>query len=134
MQLVVTKAQYKIDNLTAGTYTVTVRDSKGCESIKSITVGNNVSNFTISTEKTNVVCGQKGWAWITMNGGSPNYIITWTGTLTGSVATSQGGYRLDNLVAGTYTVTVKDYNGCEDTAIIIIEDSGSNNYGRNSRI
>jgi len=61
-----------------------------------------------------------------MNGGSPNYIITWTGTLTGSVATSQGGYRLDNLVAGTYTVTVKDYNGCEDTAIIIIEDSGSN--------
>jgi len=117
---------YKIENLTAGTYTVTVRDSKGCETIKSITVGSSVADFTISTEKTNAVCGQKGSAYITMNGGSPNYTISWTGPFIGSVSTSQGGHRLDNLVPGTYTITVKEYSGCEATSTIIIGEEGSN--------
>ena len=116
---------YRIDNLTAGTYTVKVKDSKGCETTKSITVGDNVSNFTIEVEKNNATCGQKGWAWITMNGGSPSYNISWSGPIAGSASTSQGGYRLDNLVAGTYTITVKDYNGCEDAKTIIIGDDGS---------
>jgi len=61
-----------------------------------------------------------------MNGGSPNYTISWTGALTGSLSTSTSGYRLDNLVVGTYTITVTDANGCEDTKTIIIEDDGSN--------
>jgi len=116
---------YRIENLSAGTYTVTVRDSKGCENVKSVTVGSNVQNFTINVESTNAICGQKGWAWITMNGGSPNYQISWTGPITGSISTSQTGYRLDDLIAGTYTVLVKDNNGCEDTKVIIIEDNGS---------
>jgi len=116
---------YSIENLTAGTYTVTVRDSKGCETTKSVTVGNDVQNFTISTESTNATCGQKGWAYITMNGGSPNYNISWSGPSSGSVNSTATGYRLDNLVAGTYTITVKDAKGCEDTKTVIIIDNGS---------
>ncbi len=116
---------YKIDNLTAGTYMVTVRDSKGCETGKSVTVGNNVQDFKITVESTNATCDQKGWAYITMNGGSPNYNITWSGPSSGAVSTSTTGYRLDNLAIGTYTITVKDYSGCEDTKTIIIEDNGS---------
>jgi len=105
---------------------VTVRDSKGCETAQSVTVGNNVQNFSISVESTNAICGQKGWALITMNGGSANYNISWTGPITGSINTSESDYRLDDLVVGTYIITVKDANGCEDIKTIIIIDDGSN--------
>jgi len=110
----------RIPNLSAGTYEVKVTDKNNCSTTTSITIGNNVQDFTISTESTNAICEQKGWAWITMNGGSANYNISWSGPINGSVSTAQSGYRLDNLVAGTYTVTVKEYSGCEDTKTIII--------------
>ncbi|MEO8148430.1 MAG: PKD domain-containing protein [Bacteroidia bacterium] len=92
--------------LAAGTYTVTVTDSKGCTKTKSVTLtaGNSI---VITAIVSNAKCfgSSTGSIDITPSGGSPPYTYLWN---TG--ATTQD--RINVLAAGTYTVTVTDHNGC----------------------
>ncbi len=117
---------YQIASLESGTYTVTVKDNNGCSTVQSVTVGNNVQDFSIAVETTDATCGGKGFAWITMFGGSANYTISWTGTSSGTSTSGGTGYKLDNLPVGTYTISVKEFSGCEDSQTITIKDNGSN--------
>ncbi len=98
-----------LDNVTAGTYSVTVSDSRGCTATASGTLtitagGNNValSNPVI----TNVSCfgGADGSITASATGGSGVYNYNWNG----GPATAAN----PNLVAGAYTVTVDDGAGC----------------------
>ncbi|MBC7847533.1 MAG: T9SS type B sorting domain-containing protein [Flavobacterium sp.] len=109
--------------LIAGTYTVTVKDGKGCTDTRPITIGQpDALNYTLS--KTDIECSGLG--------------VTTLGTVTVNVGTGLGGkapytYILTNNVGdptqtfssatganhtftglnyGTYTVTVIDANNC----------------------
>ncbi len=96
-----------ISGLTAGTYTVTVTDANGCTKTISATITQSTA-ITLSTTPSNPTCGNpNGFIDLTATGGIPPYTYSW--------ATGATTQDLLNLVAGTYTVTVTDANGCTKT-------------------
>jgi hypothetical protein len=91
--------------LPAGTYSVTVTDSKGCTVTTSKTITQPTILTTVVTT-TNVSCdgGNNGSASVTASGGTPPYLYMWN---TGNTQSS-----LSNLSAGNYQITVSDNKGC----------------------
>ena len=99
-----------ITGLAAGTYTVTVTDSNGCQATASGVVGQEGSDINVTAMATPVSCfgGNDGSIGLSVNGGTTPYTFLWSnGQTTPSIV---------NLTAGTYTVTVTDANGCTATA------------------
>ncbi|MBU3678814.1 MAG: T9SS type A sorting domain-containing protein [Candidatus Kapabacteria bacterium] len=98
--------------LSAGTYSVTVTDSKNCTSEAIVTIVQPTAAVSIgSPSLTHVVCrnGATGAIDITVSGGTTPYSYTWTKQgADGTYATSED---LTGLTAGTYTVVVNDNNG-----------------------
>ncbi|MBK9335835.1 MAG: gliding motility-associated C-terminal domain-containing protein [Lewinellaceae bacterium] len=97
-----------LNNLAAGTYTVTVSDANGCTTAQATTI-TQPPVLSVAISKLNATCfgGNNGTATATGNGGTPGYNFSWSNGAAGPVAT--------NLVAGAYTVTVSDANGCTAT-------------------
>ena len=92
-------------NLTAGTYSVTVTDTKGCKKT-GVYVVNNGQEIVVSGTVKNTDCfnDKNGTITITVTGGTPAYTYKWSnGPVTKDIS---------NLGAGTYNVTVTDVNGC----------------------
>ncbi len=96
-----------LSNLSAGTYTVTVTDNNGCTASQTYSVSNMGSSLAIgNTTVTDEFCSSgTGSVSISVNGGNAPYNYAW----------SNGGTMssINNLSAGTYTVTVTDGNGCQ---------------------
>jgi gliding motility-associated-like protein len=90
----------------AGTYTVTVTDSKGCIITSNYTITQPLP-IAITFNQTNVSCfnGSNGTATANVTGGTSAYTYNWSPS--GGTAVTASG-----LAAGTYTVTVTDANGC----------------------
>lgn len=94
------------DYLTAGSYTVTVSDIKGCTATKSYEVpllGTGLYLFS-TAEKAHCPLGNDGQASVTVASGTAPYTFSW----------NNGGATdtIYNLVSGLYQVTVTDMNGC----------------------
>lgn len=90
--------------LCAGSYTVVVTDSAGCTITGTISITEPLL-LTADTASTAENCGNAdGTACLTIAGGTFPYSITWS---TGDTIAC-----LTNLVAGVYTATVTDANGC----------------------
>jgi gliding motility-associated-like protein len=105
-------------NLSAGTYTVIIKDSKGCSIISTATI-TEPSSIVLTTASTAAQCGASdGSVTVTASGGSGPYSYTWS-------PVSGNGSTLSNLGAGSYTVTVTDKNGCVKTAIEVIRNTGA---------
>ncbi|MFD2603433.1 T9SS type A sorting domain-containing protein [Flavobacterium suzhouense] len=98
--------------LAAGTYTVTVTDASNCQATRSFTIDQPAAALNAATggNKTDVSCngGSNGSATVAPTGGTLPYTYSWAPT-GGTGATASG------LVAGTYTVTVTDFNNCQAT-------------------
>ena len=101
---------YTFNNLSEGTYTITVTDDKGCSIVKtvSVTTGGNLIANVIAND---CVDGSDGTAEVIIYDGSPSFIYDWSD----NVCCSQTGSTVTGLSAGTYTVLVTDNNGCEST-------------------
>ena len=104
--------------LPAGTFTVTVTDAHGCTKTSSATITqpSGLSNV-IASVVTNINCfgGNNGSVTVTNPiGGTLPYAYSWNSTPTQTTQTATG------LIAGTYTVTVTDANGCYLTSTAII--------------
>ncbi|MBI3519842.1 MAG: gliding motility-associated C-terminal domain-containing protein [Bacteroidetes bacterium] len=93
-------------NLCAGSYTLIVKDSRGC-------IKNQVINLTqpnpiiLTLNTTPINCFNQCNATIStvVNGGTPLYTFTWSAGGTGSSLTNQ--------CVGVHTATVTDANGCK---------------------
>ena len=101
-------------NLSAGNYTVNVLDNYGCPVSYqvSITEPSPINNVISNTD---VACfgGNNGTASINASGGTPGYSYQWTGS-GGTNAMATG------LIAGNYSVTVTDGNGCTKVSNAIV--------------
>jgi gliding motility-associated-like protein len=103
------------NNLTAGTYTIFVRDTNGCTQSIQATV-NQPTPISSIKNNTNVSCfgGNNGTASVVVSGGTPAYTYSWNTTPPQTTATA------NNLSAGTYIVTITDANGCQKQDTIVI--------------
>lgn len=98
------------ENLAAGEYTITVKDTEDCTTNATTTVGN-ADAPTISLVSENAGCDSNaGSIAVTATGGSGNYEYSIDG------GAFQSGATFSNLVAGAYTISVKDSENCEATA------------------
>ncbi|MFQ6600980.1 T9SS type A sorting domain-containing protein [Flavobacterium sp. C3NV] len=96
--------------LAAGTYSVTITDVNGCTgTVSNIAVVQPTAAVGGTTVVTNVSCfaGTNGTINLTPSGGTAPYTFNWGGGITTEDRTG--------LVAGTYSVTITDNNGCTGT-------------------
>lgn len=95
--------------LPAGTYTVTVTDTIGCADTATVTLVAPTA-LAIADSITNVTCNgdSNGMAMITVTGGTPAYSYAWSNSDTTAM--------INDIMAGVYTVTVTDNNGCTATS------------------
>lgn len=98
-------------NLCAGVYCVTFTDANACTATNCVTI-TQPAQLTISTTHTNVTCNGlcNGTATVTISGGVPAYLYTW----------SPVGTNPSAMCAGTYGLTVTDSNGATATSSVII--------------
>jgi gliding motility-associated-like protein len=98
-----------ITNLPAGTYNVSVLDSKGCFSSAGATITQPLPLFLNIATYHNLSCynDSTGSIFATANGGVPPYTYAWS-----DGQTTQDIYGLH---AGAYSLTVVDANGCIQT-------------------
>jgi large repetitive protein len=115
-----TDGSYNVADLEAGNYSITVTDDgNGCVIVETFTVGNDAITLTVTevSATNNTLCvGGNGAFTVEANGGAPNYEYAITG------ATSPDGI-FEDLVAGTYTVTATDDNGCVGTLAVVISNN-----------
>ena len=98
-----------IFNLTVGSYSVTVTDINGCDSIQSFTINQSNSAFTYSDSLRNDSCGGSCNGYleiIGLAGGTAPYNYSWS-------RAGETTSFIGNLCAGNYTVTVSDFTGCD---------------------
>ncbi|WP_170110183.1 T9SS type A sorting domain-containing protein [Flavilitoribacter nigricans] len=127
------QASGTFDNLSAGMYTVTVRDANGCTSTCDATV-DQPDALSCDATPSDVSCfdGSDGFISVAGSGGTAPYEYSIDGGMT-----YQAAGTFDNLSAGMYTVTVRDANGCTSTCdatvdqpdeliCTVINDSGEN--------
>lgn len=101
-----------INNLTAGTYTVTVTNMSGGSGTGSTTISQPPQLSVAIVQQTNVTCTIPiGSATAQGSGGIPPYTYTWSNGQSGATAT---------LPAGMHTVSVTDGNSCVATTTVNI--------------
>jgi hypothetical protein len=116
-----------ITGLSAGSYTVTVTDARGCVAVRTATVTQSTP-ILLSTVIVNPTCppgvatlGNNGSITLTVAGGTTPYSYAWTASGGGIVPGGQSANQnLTLLVAGTYSVTVTDANNCTKTTSVTL--------------
>jgi gliding motility-associated-like protein len=96
-----------IDSLLAGTYSVVVTDSNGCQVNGSATITAPVLPLSGVLTSQDINCGgdSTGTISVAAGGGTPGYTFSWSNGSTSA--------QLINQLAGIYTVTVTDTNNCQ---------------------
>jgi gliding motility-associated-like protein/uncharacterized repeat protein (TIGR01451 family) len=108
-----------LSGLTAGTYIYKVKDLNDCEATISIRITQPIalpSASAVIVNNNNCVGCRNGSITQTVSGGTMTYTYLWS-----NGATSKD---LANLVAGTYSVEIKDINGCTANYSYRLTESG----------
>ncbi|MBN4072092.1 gliding motility-associated C-terminal domain-containing protein [Flavobacteriales bacterium AH-315-E23] len=95
-------------NLCVGTYTVTVTDGAGCQSIDSTAIGQPLPLIPLITSTVQPSCfgSCDGSVTASISGGSTPYVVSWDDP------SNQTTLTASNLCAGTFIISVIDSNGC----------------------
>jgi gliding motility-associated-like protein len=103
--------------LCPGTFTVTITDNNLC-TVTATVVITEPPPLVLATTKTDAVCpgACDGTATVTAGGANGGYTYSW------STSPPQSTFSVTGLCVGSYTVTVTDSLGCNDTAIVIIAE------------
>jgi hypothetical protein len=107
--------------LAAGSYSINVKDANGCIYTTTATIVNSAGPTAQATTTSNSTCGNANGSvsvGATTGGTGP-----FTYSLNGGAFTTTTNYT--GLAAGTYTVTVKDANGCTFTVNAVISNTGT---------
>ena len=107
--------------LAAGTYTWIVRDANNCTAQGSEVI-TQASAISLSLTQVNAPCGTSSGGTITAtySGGTAPYMVRIDG---GAYAAQTSPYTFTGVSAGSHTIWVRDANGCEKSAVIIVGTS-----------
>ncbi len=97
----------------AGNYVLQVTDAAGCTDTETFTIEGGENDLTVTAETENPLCNApNGSIDLTVTGGNQPFTYLW----------SDGNTDPDreNLLAGTYTITVTDANGCSRTESFVL--------------
>ena len=110
-------SSFTFNNLSSGSYAVTIEDAKKCREINyfSIDESEQINFILIPTNSTN---GTNGEIFTNIFQGTPPFTLTWSSNVNG-----QTGTTINNLSAGTYTLTVQDTDGCALTKDVTLSGS-----------
>lgn len=119
--------------LPAGTYNRKVTDANGCSVTASTTITQPDLLVATITAKTDVSCtgGRDGSIAVSGSGGKPGYMYS----IDNEIFVRSNVFKL--LAAGTYTVYIKDANGCIATATTTLADGTPNcrsNFGTQTQL
>src|SRR4029453_3831050 len=100
----------------AGTYTITVKDANGCTATHPLTITE--PTLLVADASAGTISCNGGTTTITANGtgGTPAYTYSTNGSVFQASASFSGAG------AGSYTITVKDANGCTATHPLTITE------------
>lgn len=103
------------NTLPAGLAIVTVTDNTGATSSASTNISGPPPINAVASGS--VICdgATNGTVSVLANGGVGGFTYSWS--------TGQGGISISGLIAGTYTVTVTDNNGCQETSEANVTES-----------
>ena len=106
-----------ISGLCMGTYSVIVADANGCQGASSVFISKPAS-IILSVTATDVDCNgdANGVANTTVTGGVAPYTFLWDDANNQTTASASG------LTAGTYSVVITDFNGCNATQTVTINE------------
>lgn len=106
--------------LNAGTYTLLVKDAGGCMVNQTVVIHEPVNALTSAIlSQSNILCkgGSSGSLTVAGNGGTAGYSYSKNGG-----ATYQGSGSFGSLPAGSYSIRIKDANGClTDQTVLLTE-------------
>jgi len=101
-------------NLAEGTYDAIVRDVNLCADTNTVTISEANNSIVVATTSTDITCfgDSDGEATVAASGGNAPLTILWS--------TNSNNDTINNLLSGTYYVTVTDQTNCErvDSAIV----------------
>jgi hypothetical protein len=108
-----------LNNLSPGTYSVTVLDDASCQSTASFQI-DDASPINLLEGVTNVSCAGEATGVINLavSGGNGGFSYSWSGP--NNFSSNQS--LVANLVAGQYTVTVTDVNDCTASEVYTINE------------
>jgi gliding motility-associated-like protein len=106
------------DNLSAGTYNVTISDGVGCRRFMTAQVFEPTAlSSTFNKTNVRVSNGSDGTISIKVVGGTPQYKVQ---ILQQMATFSNDSFRFSGLTANTYTYIVTDAKGCTTTSTVVI--------------
>jgi len=124
-QIPSSSATWKFNNLSSGTYTLTVSDSgsAGCVFTGAYTI-NNVVLYDLNVTTTGTTCdGNNGSVKLEItSGGTPPYLYKINGS---SISTSLTSYTFNNLFSGNYVASVTDALLCYQSKPFTIDSSNT---------
>jgi len=112
-----------ITGLVAGTYILTVTDANSCADTVSVIISEPAALGLTPSLDSNVSCNGDidGGVTITITGGTSTFNYVWSsGNSTLNTAATTNS--ISGLSAGTYTITVTDFNGCADTDSVAVSE------------
>ncbi|MES2515664.1 MAG: gliding motility-associated C-terminal domain-containing protein [Bacteroidota bacterium] len=106
-------------SLSAGVYTVIVKDASQCIGTHTISITQPTAGITGTILTTPTGCGNSiGSATVTASGGVPAYTYSWA-------PTAGSGASISGLAAGSYSVVVTDSKGCQVTVNTSVNTTGA---------
>ncbi len=110
-----------ISNLAAGIYSVSVNSANNCTAQASATIAQPTAPLLVAASITNIACANISGGAIALNviGGTANYTYSWSPSVSNNATAT-------NLIAGVYSSTITDANGCQQvTSHSVAPSSGS---------
>ena len=112
---------WSFNNLSSGTYTLTIDDGGPCTYTNTYVI-ENIPTFTLSGTTTGTTCGgNNGIVTVSVSGGSPIYTYVLDGGST--VQSSLSSTTFTNLTSGVHSVNVTDNSNCSQTINFAIAPS-----------
>lgn len=104
-----------VNNVSAGTYDVTMIDGNGCSATSSVTVTSTNATYSASSTQATCLGSTNGTATALMSPTIGTISYSWT-------PSGQTTQTATNLAAGSYTCTINSSSGCTGTATVAVTE------------